>query len=180
MYRKLLISVSVLATGLFCAPAFAATYNLGKLNPASFDSVSLPSGVSTGPAGVHFSDDYTFTLTTGGVIFSTATISGPSKLLPVGFNLTLFSGAPTSGVSLLTDVVTTNPSGLAASLDPFTGVPGPYYLELSGNSEAPLAIGGTITTAAIPEPSTWALLGLGFVSLAFAGTRRRKSPRITA
>ena len=30
--------------------------------------------------------------------------------------------------------------------------------------------------AAVPEPSTWAMMGIGFAGLAFAGFRSRKSP----
>jgi len=35
-------------------------------------------------------------------------------------------------------------------------------------------------TAAVPEPSTWALMGVGFALLGFAGYRRSLAPRTTA
>jgi hypothetical protein len=42
--------------------------------------------------------------------------------------------------------------------------------------DAVLTIEGTVTSAgAVPEPSTWATMGLGFLGLAFAGYRARKS-----
>jgi hypothetical protein len=31
-------------------------------------------------------------------------------------------------------------------------------------------------TTSVPEPSTWAMMGLGFVGLAFAGYRARRAP----
>jgi hypothetical protein len=180
MYRKLLISAVCVGAGLLYEPAFAATFSLGSLNPAKFDSVSLPSGVTTGPAGTSFSDDFTFTLTSDGIIFSNANVSGPAGLLPSGFQLSLFSGTPTTGTLVEQDAITITPSGLSAGLDPFTAGAGLYYLQLSGASHAPLAIGGTVAaafTTAVPEMSTWAMLTAGFASLAFAGaSRKRRKP----
>lgn len=183
MNCKLPISAVALGVGLFTSPAFAITFNLGSLNPATFDSASLPSSVTTGISGTTFSDDFTFTLTSGGVVFSNVNISGPARILPTGFTLSLYSGMPTTGALVEKDTVTTTASGLNGGLDPFTAAAGAYYLQVSGKSRAPLAIAGTVATAsttAIPEMSTWAMLGLGFVSLALAGARKRKSPRIIA
>jgi PEP-CTERM motif len=40
-------------------------------------------------------------------------------------------------------------------------------------------ITASVQTAAIPEPSTWAMMLLGFAGLGYAGFRRtRKSPRL--
>jgi hypothetical protein len=36
---------------------------------------------------------------------------------------------------------------------------------------------GTFTTTAVPETSTWAMLGLGFAALSFAGYRKARTPR---
>jgi hypothetical protein len=184
MKRKLLISAIALGAGLFYSPAFALTFNLGSLNPANFDSASFPSGVKTGASGTTFSDNFAFTLTSGGIVFSNANVSGSQGVLPTGFSLSLFSGTPTTGTLVEQDAITTTPSGLAASLDPYTAAAGAYYLQVSGTSHAPLALAGTVATAAapaVPELSTWTMLGLGFVSLAFAGASRKpKTPRITA
>jgi len=39
-----------------------------------------------------------------------------------------------------------------------------------------LGIGGTVTTtAAAPEPSTWAMMVLGFIGLGYAAFRQRKT-----
>lgn len=38
----------------------------------------------------------------------------------------------------------------------------------------------TVSAAAAPEPATWALMGVGFGGLAFAGYRARKSAAVGA
>ena len=56
---------------------------------------------------------------------------------------------------------------------------------LTETANLALKAGGSITgfnmseaTSAVPEPSTWAMLGLGFVGLALAGWRRNKTARL--
>jgi PEP-CTERM motif len=39
---------------------------------------------------------------------------------------------------------------------------------------------GALPTAAVPEPATWAMFGIGFASLAGMGVFRRRSNRDTA
>ena len=56
--------------------------------------------------------------------------------------------------------------------------PGNYSLyELAGGSY-PIQEIGTLSVAAAPEPSTWAMLALGFVALAFVGRRRQRTARL--
>ncbi len=51
--------------------------------------------------------------------------------------------------------------------------PGAYSLyELAGSYNYPIQESGTLSVAAAPEPSTWAMLALGFASLGFFGRRR--------
>jgi hypothetical protein len=116
--------------------------------------------------------------------FNDATGSGPSTLSffadpangqPAGIGLntpgtTLFSdsGSPSS-----------NPFSFAGStLSPFSAE-GPF--SMTEAATLGLRGGASITgfnesmeTAAVPEPSTWAMLGLGFGLLAFIGVRKRK------
>jgi hypothetical protein len=55
--------------------------------------------------------------------------------------------------------------------------PGSYSLyESQGSYNYPIQTTGTLSIAAAPEPSTWAMLGLGFVSLGVVG--RRRAPRL--
>jgi PEP-CTERM motif len=48
---------------------------------------------------------------------------------------------------------------------------------MSGLGSLKLAIDGNVTTLAVPEPSTWAMMLLGFAGLGYAGYRRTKEPR---
>jgi PEP-CTERM motif len=51
----------------------------------------------------------------------------------------------------------------------------------TGNAfEFSLVLPGTGTTSAIPEPSTWAMMALGFVGLGYAAVRRSSKGRALA
>jgi len=57
--------------------------------------------------------------------------------------------------------------------------PGNYSLwESVGSYNYPIQESGTLSVAAAPEPSTWAMLALGFVALTFVGRRRRRTNRL--
>jgi hypothetical protein len=83
-----------------------------------------------------------------------------------------------SGALIEADSTSIIGTSVFTQLDPFKAHAGQYYVEFSGASRAPLAIGGSIAVAGVPEMSTWAMLGLGFASLGFAGTRKREQARI--
>ena len=58
----------------------------------------------------------------------------------------------------------------------YTGAPGMFSYQLVyGESNGPPAV-----LAVVPEPSTWAMMLLGFVGLAFAGYRKAKSVAFVA
>ena len=56
--------------------------------------------------------------------------------------------------------------------------PGTYSLYESANGSYPIEESGTLSVAAAPEPSTWAMLALGFVALTFVGRRRQHTARL--
>ena len=56
--------------------------------------------------------------------------------------------------------------------------PGTYSLYESADGSYPIEESGTLSIAAAPEPSTWAMLALGFVALTFVGRRRQRSARL--
>jgi hypothetical protein len=57
--------------------------------------------------------------------------------------------------------------------------PGAYSLyESAGSYNYPIQEIGSLSVAGAPEPSTWAMLALGFVALTFVGRRRQRSPRL--
>ena len=52
---------------------------------------------------------------------------------------------------------------------------GAYFVEVSGTSglgTLKLAVDGNVSTLAVPEPSTWAMMLAGFGGLGFIGYRR--------
>src|SRR5580700_4899678 len=60
---------------------------------------------------------------------------------------------------------------------------GTYFVEVSGTSglgTLRLAVDGNVTTLAVPEPSTWAMFGIGFAGLAAVGLKRRRGDRESA
>ncbi len=57
--------------------------------------------------------------------------------------------------------------------------PGNYSLwESAGSANYPVQESGTLSVAAAPEPSTWAMLALGFAALSFVGRRRQRTARL--
>jgi hypothetical protein len=57
--------------------------------------------------------------------------------------------------------------------------PGAYSLyESAGSYNYPIQEIGSLSVAAAPEPSTWAMLALGFVALTFFGRRRQQTARL--
>jgi hypothetical protein len=57
--------------------------------------------------------------------------------------------------------------------------PGNYSLyESAGSYNYPIQEIGTLSVAGTPEPSTWAMLALGFVALTFVGRRRQRAGRL--
>jgi hypothetical protein len=51
--------------------------------------------------------------------------------------------------------------------------PGTYSLYESAGGNYPIEESGTLSVAGAPEPSTWAMLALGFAALSFVGRRQR-------
>ena len=56
--------------------------------------------------------------------------------------------------------------------------PGAYSLYESAGGSYPIQEIGTLSVAGSPEPSTWAMLALGFAALSFVGRRRQRAARL--
>jgi hypothetical protein len=57
--------------------------------------------------------------------------------------------------------------------------PGAYSLyESAGSYNYPIQETGTLSVAGAPEPSTWAMLALGFAALSLVGRRRQRTGRL--
>jgi len=192
----LLKSLAVFAI-LGSPAAHATTITVENLGSILNDSVSFPDTKTPG-SGKMFEDFFEFTLPTAEYITASMSISGPSMdQIPAGEG-TLTLSTWTSGLSpsiplgsVIEQAMVSAPSlgGQTAVVGTFTPfgdyeLAGTYFVEVAGTSGAgslKLAVDGNVTTlAAVPEPSTWAMLGIGFAGLAAVGLRRRRGDRESA
>jgi hypothetical protein len=188
-------SLAAFGVAILCSPGAHATtvVNLGSILN---DSVSFPSSKTPG-LGQTFDDFFEFTLPTAEYITASMSISGPiSDQIPAGKGtLTLSTWTSTTGGSpfiplgtAIEEAAVSAPSSggqtaVVGSFTPFGDyeLAGAYFVEVAGTSGAGslrLAVDGNVTTlAAVPEPSTWAMFGIGFAGLAAVGLRRRRGDR---
>jgi hypothetical protein len=192
-------SLAVLGVAvLFSSAAHATTITVENLGSILNDSVSFPNTKTPG-SGKTFEDFFEFTLPTAEYITASMSISGPSMdQIPAGEGTLTLSTWTSGGVSpsiplgsLIEQAMVSAPSlgGQTAVVGTFTPfgdyeLAGTYFVEVSGTSGAGalrLAVDGNVTTlAAVPEPSTWAMFGIGFAGLAAVGLRRRRGDRESA
>ena len=192
-------SLVAFGVAILCSPAAHATsITVQDLGSILNDSVSFPSTKTPG-SGQTFDDFFEFTLPTAEYITASMSISGPIvDQIPSGKgHLSLFTWTSTSSSSpfiplgtLIEEATVSDPSkgGQSAVVGTFTPfgdyeAAGTYFVEVAGMSGAgslKLAIDGNVTTLSAPEPSTWAMFGIGFLGLAAVGLRRRRNDRESA
>jgi hypothetical protein len=187
-------SLAVFGVASLCSPAaHATTITVENLGSILNDSISFPSTKTPG-AGKMFEDFFEFTLPTAEYITASMSISGPiSDQIPdsKGDKGELTLSTWTSGVSpsiplgnVIEQATVSAPSlggesAVVGSATPFGDYEqaGAYFVEVSGTSGSGalrLAVDGNVTTLAVPEPSTWAMMLAGFGGLAFAAFRRAR------
>lgn len=108
--------------------------------------------------------DYYASLTAGSpaVFFTSLTIYALVGGVPTGPALMEYTGLPTHAITLL-------PASFGA---------GDYRLTFGGTTTGGGGEGGSLTFfQAVPEPSTWAMMLLGFAGIGFA-MRRRRNPAL--
>ena len=149
-----------LGASLLSSSAFAVT-PLGNLDPDAAGSFN--ENVS-GTVDV----EATFTLTMSAIAALSATISTRTSTAYTPGELELWLG----GVEIDSAPLTFAPSAYTASFTDTLG-PGDYTVIITGMAHRALGVGGTVTTSGVPEPSTWAMLLLGFVGLGYAAFRRK-------
>ena len=189
-------SLAVFGVTILCSPtAYAATITVENLGSILNDSVSFPNTKTPG-SGKTFEDFFEFTLPTAEYITASMSLSGPIvDQIPAGAGeLTLSTWTSTmAGIpvgSMIEQAIVSAPSkggetavvGSATLFGDFEQA-GKYFVEVSGTSglgTLSLAVDGNVTTLAVPEPSTWAMFGIGFVGLAAVGLRRRRGDRESA
>jgi PEP-CTERM motif len=195
----LLKSLAIFGAAILCSPAaHATTITVQNLGSILNDSVSFPNTKTPG-SGKTFEDFFEFTLPTAEYITASMSISGPlSDQIPAGTGrLALYTWTSTSSASpfiplgtLIEQAMVSAPSSGGQSAVVGTATPfgdyeaaGTYFVEVSGTSglgSLRLAVDGNVTALAAPEPSTWAMLGIGFAGLAAMGLKRRRGDRESA
>jgi PEP-CTERM motif len=183
--RKLLFACAALAALTMPAnAAFVAT--LGN-NPTS-----ATGHFSNAVNGATFVDDFTFSLSGASqfVAFASATndfaVTGGSDFIS-NFTGQLFSfGAdllPFTADDVARSPIATphpcadNPGNCQALSGSAILDAGGYYLQFTGTGGGTAGYGGDLTTAAIaavPEPSTWAMMILGFAGIVTMAARRKR------
>ena len=183
---KAILLAGALALAVGATPAHAAQITVEDIGAVLNQSLALPAQDTPG-SGIPFSEFFEFTLPTQETVTVSMSdsASGIGRIVGGALSLDTQTGtAPTSpfqplGALIESSSVDNVLGGQEATVTPDVLAAGSYFAELSGVSGgAPIhiAVDGTITALATPEPSTWAMLLLGFAGLAWAGVRR-KSPR---
>jgi PEP-CTERM motif len=103
--------------------------------------------------------------------FNSVTLSEPFPPNTADYLVNIGGGTP-QGLGLILDTVASLSSGQTTTIDSSSGFTQPPY-------DQPFS--GTLTiAAAVPEPSTWAMMILGFAGLGFLAYRRKSKPALMA
>ena len=184
MNKLLLTSAFIAAFG--AAPTKAATeITVENIGSILNQSLALPAQDTPG-GGIGFEQFFEFSLPTRETVTVSMSDSAIGLQRITGGVLSLndfTSSAPTSPFQPIGALIESSPilnvtGGQEATVSPDILSAGSYFAELSGVSGlAPIhiAIDGTITAVSTPEPSTWAMLALGFGAMAFLGLRRKSA-----
>jgi hypothetical protein len=186
----------------------AAASSVGLSSSANLASGVLTADSQSGFASSSIWDSFTYTgLPVGGATIA-ATLSLPGTLTGSSDGIaTLEEGTPTNGLTLVDsvffNVATGEPPSISLSFDVTNGAPVIVFAEIQVDGldgvadlgDPPMLSldvpkGASVTTASgvfdnfvsttVPEPSTWAMLLIGFAGLGFAGCRARKAVSIAA
>jgi hypothetical protein len=141
-------------------------------------------GISFTPGAGSFNDEYTFNLTapetiTIAAILNTYPLGVGSSAFIADFTGEIVMGTPaTPGSIVIGPELATSPCGAVANCQSLGGIAtlmaGNYFLDFTGDAGSLASYGGTINTvAAVPEPSTWAMMLLGFLGVGFMAHRKR-------
>jgi PEP-CTERM motif len=158
------------------------------------ESLALPAEDTPG-SSIGFAQYFEFSLPVSEVVTMSVSDSGLGNekivggVFSVNFDTTTGPGPLfiPSGALIDSAALSNFVGGQEAVVGPNTLAAGNYFAEVSGTSGASalhLAIDGTVTATTVvgavatPEPSTWAMMGLGFGLLAFFGAKRSHKDRL--
>lgn len=183
--NRLLLAAALVAAS--AAPSAAATQiNVEDIGSILNQSLALPAQDTPG-SGIGFAQFFEFTLPTRETVTVSMSDSATGSGRIVGGLLSLNDWTSTAGVSpfqplgaLIESASLVNViGGQEATVSPDVLAKGAYFAEFAGVSGAApihIAVDGTVTALATPEPSTWAMLVAGFALMAWAARRRLTTP----
>jgi hypothetical protein len=178
MARNLLIGAAALSAVLLSAPAFATTtVNVGEVFNVSNAGGNIGPGL--------FDQEFTLTVAGNGELDGSITVS--SRHQPIGATFDLYAGSVSAANLLVSSAYSAfAPTAGAAGFAYLSAVTGVKYIAVfEGDVSHQVSSGASFSltppvATGVPELSTWAMLGLGFVSLGFVGSRKRNTARIAA
>ena len=178
--RKLLLATTALLA--LATPAKATIIADLGINPNSGQGTFAN---SVGGGG--FNDQYTFQLVGAPAFLTIASVTntfanGVDDFI-TGFTGSVLNSGPDGVPGGFDDVTVIGPVAATANCGPscqgFGGSAvldaGSYYLNISGTGGNTSGYGGDLSVAAVPEPSTWAMLLLGFCGVGLFSMRRRNN-----
>jgi hypothetical protein len=184
MHRWLLGAAFLAAIG--STPTRAALVTVDNIGSILNESDAFPAEKTPGQ-GVAFAQFFEFSLPTTEIVTVSMSDSGTGNLAVVNGLLSLNTHISTgpgplfipAGVLLESSPINNVVGGQEATVAPDILSAGNYFAEINGNSGSSrirLAIDGTVTAigTTVPEPSTWAMLLLGFGLLAWVGHSRAR------
>ncbi len=190
MASKIRATAGIIGLLLACGPAGAMTIiNIGNItDPISGDGFTAPLTISSNGA---FDYAYQFDVTGPAPQFYISV--SETDTTPRGKNgiqngvIELYSGtAPAGSLLDFADILPYPSSGSQSANINYGSIlnTGSYYVELKGTeagaSSYTIHVGDTVTVTGVPEPSTWAMMALGFVGLGVAGYRKAKDRLVLA
>jgi hypothetical protein len=180
--KNILLAATVLAA-IGANPVKAAVVSVASVGSILNESKALPAEATPG-LGIAFSEFFEFSLPVKEEVTASISDSGVGSEKIVGGVLSL-NNQTSGGVAPLfiptgtlidSSPFTNTVGGQDATVGPDILNAGKYFVEVSGTSGASaikLAIDGTVTASAVPEPATWVMLGLGFAAMTIGGLTRR-------
>jgi len=180
--------------GLPATPNFEFTYS--SLNDISWNNTNAQGGSNTGadflgPVGLGHIGVFNIGTLAG---FSALELSNPGDSITAFFKISgTISGAITGGTiqhddgatfNVASTFLVNNPAETSQTSDSF-GASGPYtnagfvldYVEGNGSPAIlDVKVNGLDLTEGVPEPSTWAMMILGFCGIGFLAYRRKSKP----
>jgi PEP-CTERM motif len=173
--------------GATCSNSYAVIVGLGPL--ADGDQVGYTATILGHTAGSpSFAEFWTFSVAQPSFVFisesdTVSRRSGETSSPITSGLLSLFSGTPGSGTLLdsssILPLTSLAQSALIGGVNgDLLSAPGNYFFEVSGNFVNPsnisaLVNGSISVSSAVPEPSTWAMMILGFAGVGFLAYRRK-------